>query len=101
MTVETTMQGKVDDRPLDFVNSAFLILTPIIAIFGTGWYAYHYGVTWLEIANFSGMFFLTGLSITGGYHRYYAHRSYDCNKAIQLFYLIFGAAAVQNSVLAW
>jgi stearoyl-CoA desaturase (delta-9 desaturase) len=99
--MQTTTQANVKQPPLDLVNSAFLVLTPIIAVFGTGWYAYRNGVTWLEIGIFVLMFLCTGLSITAGYHRYYAHRSYDCNKALQLFYLIFGAAAVQNSVVAW
>ncbi|MBI3288450.1 MAG: fatty acid desaturase, partial [Elusimicrobia bacterium] len=45
--------------------------------------------------------FLTGMAITGGYHRFYSHRTYDCSKPLQLFYLVFGAAAVQNSVLNW
>ncbi|OGR87865.1 MAG: hypothetical protein A3J74_06320 [Elusimicrobia bacterium RIFCSPHIGHO2_02_FULL_57_9] len=89
------------EKPLDYVNAAFLILTPVIALIGISWYAWHYGVTWLEIANLIGMYLLTGMGVTGGYHRYYAHRSYECGKPLQLFYLIFGAAAVENSVLNW
>jgi stearoyl-CoA desaturase (delta-9 desaturase) len=43
----------------------------------------------------------SGLSITGGYHRLFAHRSYRCRRMVSLFYLLFGAAAVQNSALTW
>jgi len=88
-------------RPLDPVNIAFIVLTPIVAIVGTSWYVYRYGVTWLEVANFLLMFILTGMAVTGGYHRYFAHRTYECNRALQLFYLVFGAAAVENSLLSW
>ena len=88
-------------RPLDYGNIAFLSLTPLVAVLGTSWYVWRHGVTWLELANFLVMYFLTGMAVTGGYHRYYAHRSYECGKALQLFYLIFGAAAVENSVLNW
>ncbi len=49
-------------------------------------------VTWL---------LCSGLSITGGYHRLFAHRSYRCSRTVAAFYLLFGAAAVQNSALTW
>jgi stearoyl-CoA desaturase (Delta-9 desaturase) len=86
---------------LDPVNIAFLTLTPLIAIFGTAWYAWAYGITKVEAVIFFAMYFATGLGITGGYHRYYSHRTYECSKPMQLFYLIFGAAAVENSVINW
>jgi stearoyl-CoA desaturase (delta-9 desaturase) len=43
----------------------------------------------------------SGVSITGGYHRLFSHRSYRCSRIIAVFYLLFGAGAVQNSALAW
>ncbi|MDE2492252.1 MAG: fatty acid desaturase [Elusimicrobia bacterium] len=90
-----------DDRPLDWVNAAFMTATPLIAVLGTVWYAWNYGVNRLDVANFGLMFVLTSIAVTGGYHRYYSHKSYECSKAVQLFYLVFGAAAVENSVLNW
>ncbi len=101
MNATATQNVGARKRPLDWVNIAFLFLTPIIAFGGTIWYAYYHGITRLELANFFVMYLLTGISITGGYHRYYTHKSYDCSKALELFYLIFGAAAVENSVLNW
>jgi len=88
-------------KRLDPVTSIFFSVTPLVAVFGTWWYARHYGVTWLEIANFVLMFCLTLLAVTGGYHRYYAHRTYDCGRLLQCFYLFFGAAAAQQSALVW
>jgi len=101
MDVSAAKGRAAQKKPLNFVNSAFLIITPIVAIAGTAWYVYQHGVTWLELANFTVMYFLTGLSITAGYHRYYSHKTYECSKPLQLLYLIFGAAAVENSVLNW
>ncbi len=101
--MESTLRSQIarpNEHP-DWVNIAFLLLTPIIAFGGTAWYVYYHGVTKLELANFTVMYFLTGLSITAGYHRYFSHRTYECSKPLQLLYLIFGAAAVQNSVLNW
>ncbi|HEX4048426.1 MAG TPA: fatty acid desaturase [Elusimicrobiota bacterium] len=88
-------------RPLDWVNCAFLIGTPLVAVLGTAWYSFHYGVTRLDVANFAVMFVLTSICVTGGYHRMYSHKSYEGSKLVQLFYLVFGAAAVENSLLNW
>ena len=92
---------QIAGRPLDWTNAAFLIVTPLVAFLGTAWYVSRYGVSWLDVANFLVMFALTSLCVTAGYHRYYSHKSYECSKAVQLFYLVFGAAAVENSLLNW
>src|SRR5690348_11547928 len=41
------------------------------------------------------------LSTTGGYHRLFAHRSYQAAPALRLFYLLFGAASFQGPALRW
>jgi len=41
------------------------------------------------------------MAITGGYHRLWAHRSYDAHWSLRLFYLVFGTMAMQNSVIHW
>lgn len=61
------------------------------------------------IANFSwrtlGLavlwFGLCGISVTGGYHRLFAHPTHKCARSAQAFYLLFGAGALQNSALKW
>ena len=44
---------------------------------------------------------LCGLAITAGYHRHFAHPTYKAAWPLRVFYLLFGAASVQNSVLKW
>lgn len=41
------------------------------------------------------------LATTGGYHRLFAHRAYRASWPVRLFYLLFGAASGQASVLRW
>lgn len=47
------------------------------------------------------LFALTGLSITGGYHRFYAHTTYKTHPVVEAFLLFFGAMAAQGSALRW
>lgn len=41
------------------------------------------------------------LSITAGYHRLYAHRTYRARRPVEWVLLFFGTLAVQGSVLRW
>lgn len=88
-------------RSIDWVNSAFMTLTPVLALAGTVVYVARHGLHWMDPLVFLFMYVTTGLSVTAGYHRHYSHRAYDCSRAVQLFYLLFGAAAIENSVLRW
>jgi stearoyl-CoA desaturase (delta-9 desaturase) len=45
--------------------------------------------------------YATGLSITGGYHRLWSHRAYEAHWSLRIFYMLFGAMALQNSILIW
>ena len=99
--IEAKPAAAARKKSLDYTNIAFLTATPLIGIFGTALYVWRYGFSWLDLAVFTIMYLCAGLSITAGYHRYYAHRSHSASKVLQLFYLIFGAAAVENSVLNW
>src|SRR5258708_26265141 len=47
------------------------------------------------------MFLALGCSITVCYHHLFTHVSYKANPLIRLFYLVFGACAMQNSALNW
>jgi stearoyl-CoA desaturase (delta-9 desaturase) len=81
--------------------AAFLLGTPILAATLLTIYVYLEGFVWSDLAVFAFMYFATGLSITAGYHRYFAHKTFECHPIVQFLFLAFGAANFQNSVLNW
>src|SRR5512139_2193517 len=64
-------------------------------------YTYFYGVDLPEIILALVYFVAAGMSITVGYHRLFAHRSYECRSWMKVVLLLFGAAAWQGSALEW
>jgi stearoyl-CoA desaturase (delta-9 desaturase) len=88
-------------KRFDWLNALVLTSTPIAAVVLAVWYVRSEGFVWTDLVPFVAMYFLTGLAITAGYHRYYAHRTYACHPIVQALMLLFGAAALQNSALAW
>jgi len=87
-----------------WVNSIFLISTFCVTIIGIPIFWYFLGERinwWLHGALFAGMFMASGLSITLGYHRLFAHLSFKAKWPLKFFTAIFGATALENSVLEW
>jgi len=88
-------------RKNNWVNITFFALTTLAGVIGAPVYVYHYGISLAEVALFIFYFGATGLSITVGYHRLFAHSTYKTNHVVQFFLLFFGAAAFQQSALQW
>lgn len=48
-----------------------------------------------------GMYVVRMFAITGAYHRYFSHRSYDTSRAFQFFLALLGATAAQKGPIWW
>src|SRR5262245_50270448 len=85
---------------VDWTNIVFLVVGHLLAIAAVLWLALEKISPWTIGLGFL-WFALCGVAITGGYHRLFAHPTYKAHPALRFFYLVFGAAAVQNSALKW
>jgi stearoyl-CoA desaturase (delta-9 desaturase) len=93
--------GKKTTKKINWPGALFLGLTPPVAIVLTIYYLYEQGFQW-QIWLLGLVFYtLTAMSITGGYHRYFSHRTYEARTWLKWFWALFGAAAFQNSILIW
>lgn len=86
---------------IDWVNSLFLTLTPILALLAIYINIKSEHFHFADIILFFFFYFAMGLSITAGYHRLFSHRTYEAHPFIRFLYLFFGAGAFQNSALKW
>ncbi len=88
-------------RKINWTNTLFLLLTPVVGIGGAIYLAaheqIHVGTLILAFIWLLG----SGFAITAGYHRLFAHRTYKASKIVEILFLIFGVAAFQGSVLEW
>jgi stearoyl-CoA desaturase (Delta-9 desaturase) len=95
------VESNTTKQKIDWVNSLFLTLTPIVGLILLWVHVKYEGFNPKLIAGAVFFYFLCGLSITAGYHRLISHRSYKSHPLVKLFFLIFGAGAFQNSALKW
>lgn len=91
----------IHGKRIDPVNSLFMIFSHLMGLLGIVLYAFFLPLSWATLGLAAVWMFCCGLSITGGYHRLFSHMAYKAHPALRLFYLLFGAAAVQNSALKW
>jgi stearoyl-CoA desaturase (delta-9 desaturase) len=86
---------------INWVSSSFLIGTALLTVTALPVYLWFFGFDWFHFGMFFVMFLLTGFSITAGYHRFFAHKTFEAKLPLRLMVLLFGAAAFENSVLMW
>ena len=84
-----------------WTNVVFFAVWTVLTVAAVPWYAVTYGVTWVETAALIGLWVLTGVSITAGYHRLFSHRAYSASAPVRLFFALFGAAAWEASIITW
>ena len=93
--------GAVLDAPPIWTNIILFSLTFLAAVILVPWYGVAHGFSaaaWICAGCFLAA---NEMSITAGYHRLWAHRTYEAHWALRLFYVVFGSMALQNSAWAW
>ncbi len=84
--------------PINVVIFVGLPLAALVLVPAWGIYRGYDGFHWLWALVF---LYLNGMSITGGYHRLWAHKAYQAHPALKWFFALWGAGALQNSILIW
>ena len=99
--MEKDSAARFEDAPINWVTMTVFTATPLATLVLVPWYGIVHGFgpgAWLA---FAALMMATGLSITAGYHRLWAHRAYQAHWSVRLFFMVFGAMALQNSILIW
>lgn len=85
----------------NWINITFIVGTTIAAIVGPAYWLWSGSFNWATVGLTVFYFLATGLSITAGYHRLFSHRSYEAASPVKWFFVFFGAAAFQGTVIDW
>ncbi len=87
---------------ISWTNVAFLVGSPLALVLALvfGWVTWS-AAYWPLYALTFVLWVFGSLGISGGYHRLFSHKSYEAHPLLRLFYLVFGAIAIENSALEW
>ncbi|MFQ3218991.1 MAG: stearoyl-CoA desaturase (delta-9 desaturase) [Paraglaciecola sp.] len=86
---------------LILTNVLVFVVTGLIALLAVPYVAFTQGFDTVEIISCIVLVYFSGMSITAGYHRLWAHKAYEANGLVKVVLAIGGAMALQNSILHW
>ncbi len=99
--MDNASSERVEHAPVNWVTAIVFTVTPLATLIFVPWYGFAHGYSLAAWISFVLILAATGMAITSGYHRLWAHRTYQAHWSVRLIYLFFGTMALQNSVLIW
>lgn len=95
------MSHSPSSAPINWPAVIMFALTLPVALIAVPWYGVVNGYSWAAIFAFFALTSMTELAITAGYHRLWSHNTYKAHWSLRLYYALFGAMALQNTILDW
>ncbi|MFP4079267.1 MAG: acyl-CoA desaturase [Ectothiorhodospira sp.] len=89
------------DPPVAWATSFFFAFTNLLALTVVPWWGIVHGYSAGAWVAFAVLLAMGGLSITVGYHRLWAHRTFKAHWPLRVLLAAFGAMALQNSIYNW
>ncbi|MFG0328497.1 MAG: acyl-CoA desaturase [Phycisphaerales bacterium] len=77
------------------------IILPFVGLIAAMILAWDRGFDWIQLALLFGMYVVTGLGITVGFHRFFAHKSFSTNRYVQAALAVMGSMACEGPLLRW
>lgn len=90
-----------ETAPINWVPAIMFSVTGLAALTLVPWYGLTYGYTLAAVVFYILLTSATELAITAGYHRLWSHNAYEAHWSLRLWYALFGAMALQNTILHW
>jgi stearoyl-CoA desaturase (delta-9 desaturase) len=77
------------------------ITLPLLGVISAPFFVWGWGFHWVDLGLLIGMYLVTALGITAGFHRLFVHRSYEANIVVKVILAIMGSMAVQGALFKW
>ena len=87
-------------RAQRYTNLAAVVI-PFIALIAALVLLWNKAVGWTDLAILAGMYIVTALGVTVGFHRLLTHRAFQTHKPVQYALAAAGSMAVQGPVIDW
>lgn len=98
-TAEPMLAGE-KTRTEKFLVKLFAIV-PLGALLAAVPFAWGWGLGWTDVGLAVGFYFLTGLGVTIGFHRYLTHGAFKANRGLRIALAVAGSMAMQGPVIGW
>jgi stearoyl-CoA desaturase (delta-9 desaturase) len=100
MDLECRLGSQIMSRTQRYSNIGAVVV-PFIAFIAAIVLLWNRAVGWTDLAILAGMYLVTAMGITIGFHRMLTHRAFQSHKATEYGFAIAGTMAVQGPVIDW
>ncbi|GAA1261303.1 acyl-CoA desaturase [Saccharothrix xinjiangensis] len=77
------------------------VIVPFLALLAAVPLAWGWGLGWVDVALFVVFYYIAGMGVTVGYHRYFTHGSFKASRPLKIALAIAGSMALQGPVIVW
>jgi stearoyl-CoA desaturase (delta-9 desaturase) len=86
---------------VQLVSASLLVALPLIAVILAVVIFWNHGIGWLDLGLAVGMYLFTGIGLSLGFHRLFAHRSFVPARWLKVTLAIAGTMGIEGSVTSW
>ena len=93
-----------EDKPASLAQqiiTGVFVGVPMLALVAAIPFAWGWGLGWHDVVIAAFFYWLTGLGITVGYHRYFTHGSFKAKTPLRVALAVAGTMAMQGPVITW
>jgi stearoyl-CoA desaturase (Delta-9 desaturase) len=93
-----------EDEPASLAQqiiTGVFVGVPMLALIAAIPFAWGWGLGWHDVVIAAFFYWLTGLGITVGYHRYFTHGSFKAKTPLRVALAVAGTMAMQGPVITW
>jgi len=93
-----------EDEPASLAQQILVgvfVGVPMLALVAAIPFAWGWGLGWHDVVIAAFFYWLTGLGITVGYHRYFTHGSFKAKTPLRVALAVAGTMAMQGPVITW
>jgi stearoyl-CoA desaturase (delta-9 desaturase) len=94
----------IDEKPTtkaQQIITGVFVFAPMLALVAAIPFVWGWGLNWHDIAIGAVFYWISGLGITVGYHRYFTHSSFKAKTGLRVALAIAGSMAMQGPVVTW
>jgi stearoyl-CoA desaturase (delta-9 desaturase) len=84
-----------------WITNLLAVVLPFVGLVAAAALLWGWGFRWVELGLLLGMYALTALGITVGFHRLFTHKSFETNAVVQLILAVLGSMSMQGPLLQW
>jgi len=84
-----------------WVATLLAVILPFLALGAAAIFLWDWGFHWVDLGLLLGMYVVTILGVTVGFHRLFTHRAFRTNGVVRFVLGVLGSMSVQGPLLTW